>query len=133
MIQICFPVFLWYFSETYGYGSANKSISLYSVRAITEKERIKNMDNVTGNCTSTKANITVKAVFDGNQSGQQAFMKLIQRQYRISGSDIQNNNIDNARYNIDKTQYRDYTKGSEADVGGTTVGFAENGGQHDGF
>ena len=37
MIQICFPVFLWYFSETYGYGSANKSVSLYSVRAITEK------------------------------------------------------------------------------------------------
>ena len=36
MIQICFPVFLWYFSETYEYGSANKSISLYSVRAITE-------------------------------------------------------------------------------------------------
>ncbi len=36
MIQICFPVFLWHFSETYGYGSANKSISLYSVRAITE-------------------------------------------------------------------------------------------------
>ena len=91
------------------------------------------MDNVTGNCTSTKANITVKAVFDGNQSGQQAFMKLIRRKYRISGSDIQNNNIDNTRYNIDKTQYRDYTKDSEANVGGTTVGFAENGGQHDGF
>ena len=36
MIQICFPVFLWHFSETCGYGSANKSISLYSVRAITE-------------------------------------------------------------------------------------------------
>ena len=91
------------------------------------------MGNMTGNCTDTKKGITVKTVFDGNQSGQQAFMKLIQRQYRISGSDIQNNNIDNARYNIDKTQYTDYTKDSEANVGGTTVGFAENGGQHDGF
>ncbi len=37
MIQICFPVFLWHFSETCGYGIVNKSISLYSVRAITEK------------------------------------------------------------------------------------------------
>ncbi len=36
MIQICFPVFLRHFSETCGYGNANKSISLYSVRAITE-------------------------------------------------------------------------------------------------
>ena len=121
---------------------------MYSVRAITEKSVLVfifakdeggtggkgiNMGNMTGNCTDTKKGITVKTVFDGNQSRQQAFMKLIQRQYRISGSDIQNNNIDNARYNIDKTQYRDYTKGSEADVGGTTVGFAENGGQHDGF
>lgn len=24
MIQICFPVFLWHFSETYGYGSVNR-------------------------------------------------------------------------------------------------------------
>ncbi len=77
------------------------------------------MDNVTGNC----ANITVKTVFDGKKSGWQAFMKLIQRQYRINGTDTQN--ID-----IDKTQYEDYTKDSEANVGGTTVGFAENGGQH---
>ena len=91
------------------------------------------MDKKTGNCTDTKAGITVKEVFDGTQSGQQAFIRLIQRQYRISNLNIQNNNIDNTRYNIDKTQYRDYTKGSEADVGGTTVGFAENGGQHDGF
>ncbi len=63
------------------------------------------MDNVTGNCTSIKANITVKAIFDGKQSGEQAFMKLIRRKQRING----------------------------ADIGGTTVGFAENGGQHDGF
>ena len=48
------------------------------------------MDNVTGNCTSTKTNITVKAVFDGNQSGQQAFMKLIRRKYRTSGADAPN-------------------------------------------
>ena len=46
------------------------------------------MDNVTGNCTSAKADITVKTVFDGKQSGQQAFMKLIQRQYRVSGADM---------------------------------------------
>ena len=91
------------------------------------------MDNVTGNCTSTKANITVKAVFDGNQSGQQAFMKLIRRKHRTNGVDAQNNNIDKTEYSIDKTQYRDYTKNSGADVGGTTVSFAENGGQHDGF
>ena len=121
---------------------------MYSVRAITEKSVLVfifaedkggiggkeiNMGNITGNCTNTEAGITVKAVFDGTQSGQQAFMKLIQRQYRISGSDIRSNNVDNTRYNIDKTQYKDYTKGSEADVGGTTVGFADNGGQHDGF
>ena len=108
MIQICFPVFLWHFSETYGYGSANKSISLYSVRAITEKSVLVfifaedeggtggkeiNMGNMTGNCTDTKTGISVKTVFDGNQSGQQAFMKLIQRQYRISGSDINVNNL----------------------------------------
>ena len=91
------------------------------------------MDNVTGNCTGTKAGITVKTVFDGKQSGQQAFMKLIQRQYRISGADMQNTDIDKSAYSIDKTQYTDYTKDSEANVGGTTVGFAENGGQHDGF
>ena len=91
------------------------------------------MDNVTGNCTGTKVNITVKAVFDGNQSGQQAFMKLIRRKYRMSYTDVQNNLIDKTEYSIDKTQYRDYTKDSGADVGGTTVGFAENGGQHDGF
>ena len=97
------------------------------------KERIKIMDNVTGNCTDTKAGITVKTVFDGKQSGQQAFMKLIQRQYRISGVDIQNTYIDKSAHSIDKTQYTDYTKDSEANVGGTTVGFAENGGQHDGF
>lgn len=86
-----------------------------------------------GNCTDTKAGITVKAVFDGNQSGQQAFMKLIRRQYRINGAGTQNNNIDKTAYTIDKKQYMDYTKNSGADVGGTTVGFAENGGQHDGF
>ena len=91
------------------------------------------MDNVTGNCTSTKANITVKAVFDGNQSGEQAFMKLIRRNYRMSSTDTQNKDIDKTEYTIDKTQYMDYTKNSGADVGGTTVGFAENGGQHDGF
>ena len=91
------------------------------------------MDNVTGNCTSTKANITVKAVFDGNQSGQQVFMKLIRRNYRMSGIDTQNNSIDKTEYSIDKMQYTDYTKNSGADVGGTTAGFAENGGQHDGF
>ena len=90
------------------------------------------MGNMTGNCTDTKTGITVKTVFDGNQSGQQAFMKLIQRQYRICGSDIQNS-IDYSRYNVDKTQYTRYTKDGEANVGGTTVGFAENGGQHDGF
>ncbi len=91
------------------------------------------MDNVTGNCTGTKAGITVKTVFDGKQSGQQAFMKLIQRQYRISGADMQNTDIDKSAYSVGKTQYADYTKDSEANVGGTTVGFAENGGQHDGF
>ena len=91
------------------------------------------MDNVTGNCTSTKANITVKAVFDGNQSGQQAFMKLIRRKFCMSSTDEQNKDIDKTIYSIDKTQYKDYTKNSGADVGGTTVGFAENGGQHDGF
>ena len=36
-------------------------------------ERVKIMDKKTGNCTNTKAGITVKAVFDGTQSGQQAF------------------------------------------------------------
>ena len=91
------------------------------------------MDNVTDNCTSTKANITVKAVFDGNPSGQQAFMKLIRRKYHASGSDVQNNDVDKTAYSIGKTQHIDYTKNSGADVGGTTVGFAENGGQHDGF
>ena len=91
------------------------------------------MDNVTGNCTSTKANITVKSVFDGNQSEQQAFMKLIRRKYHTSGADAPNNDIDKTEYSIDKTQYIDYTKNSGADVGGTTVSFAENGGQHDGF
>ena len=84
------------------------------------------MGNMTGNCTDTKAGITVKIVFDGKQSGQQAFMKLIQRQYRISGADMQNTDIDKPAYSIDKTQYTDYTKDSEANVGGTTVGFAEN-------
>ena len=90
------------------------------------------MDNVTGNCTSTKANITVKAVFDGNQSGQQAFMKLIRRKYRTSETDAPNSDIDKTTYIIGKTQYADYTKNSGADIGGTTVGFAENGGQYDG-
>lgn len=120
---------------------------MYSVRAITEKSVLVfifaedeggtggkeiNMGNMTGNCTDTKTGITVKTVFDGNQSGQQAFMKLIKRQYRISGSDIQNS-IEYSRYNVDKTQYTRYTEDGEANVGGTTVGFAENGGQHDGF
>ncbi len=91
------------------------------------------MGNMTGNCTDTKATITVKAVFDGNQSGQQACMKLIRRKYRTSEADAPNNNIDKTTYSIDKTQHTDYTKNSGADVGGTTVGFAENGGQHDGF
>lgn len=91
------------------------------------------MNNVTGNCTSAKEDITVKTVFDGKQSGQQAFMKLIQRQYRINGADTQDTDIDKSTYNIGKIQYTNYTKVSEANVGGTTVGFAENGGQHDGF
>ena len=88
---------------------------------------------MTGNCTDSKAAITVKAVFDGTQSGQQAFMQLIRRQYRISSLDKEVSGIDISKYSIDKTQYKDYTKDSEADVGGTTVCFAENGGQHDGF
>lgn len=54
---------------------------------------------------------------------------MIRRQYRISASDKEINNIGISKYNIDKTQYVDYTKDSEADVGGTTVCFAENGGQ----
>ena len=53
MIQICFSVFC-IFLEINGYGGANKSVFLYSVRAITEKERIENMGNMTGNCTYTK-------------------------------------------------------------------------------
>ena len=91
------------------------------------------MGNMTGNCTDTKKGITVKTVFDGNQSGQQAFMKLIQRKYRTSETDAPNSDIDKTTYVIDKTQYMDYTKNSGADIGGTTVGFAENGGQYDGF
>ena len=91
------------------------------------------MGNMTGNCTDTKAAITVKAVFDGNQSGQQAFMKLIRRQCRINGLDKEINDVDKTTHSIDKTQHKSYTKDSEAEVGGTTVGFAENGGQHDGF
>ena len=38
---------------------------------------------MTGNCTSAKAGITVKTVFDGKQSRQQAFMKLIQSNDQI--------------------------------------------------
>ena len=70
MIQICFPVFLWHFSETYGYMAV--PISPYPCTAsgqLRKMERIKIMDNVTGNCTSAKADITVKTVFDGKQSG----------------------------------------------------------------
>jgi len=93
----------------------------------------KDMGKMTDNCTDTKASITVKTVFDGTQSGQQAFMKLIRRQYHINGSEKEISNIDKTTYSIDKTQQKGYTKDSEADVGGTTVGFAENGGQHDGF
>ncbi len=91
------------------------------------------MDKMTGNCTDTKAAITVKTVFDGTQSGQHAFMQLIRRKYRINGEDKETSDIDISKHSIDKTQYRSYTKDSEADVGGTTVGFAENGGQYDGF
>ncbi len=91
------------------------------------------MGKMTDNCTDTKAAITVKAVFDGTQSGQQAFMERIRRQYRISGSGNGINDIGKTKHSIGKTQYKSYTKDSEADVGGTTVGFAENGGQHDGF
>lgn len=57
------------------------------------------MGNMTGNCIDTKAGITVKTIFDGKQSGQQAFMKLIQRQYRISGADMQNADIDKSTFN----------------------------------
>lgn len=91
------------------------------------------MDKMTGNCTDTKATITVKTVFDGTQSGRQAFMQLIRRKYRINGEDKETSDIDISKYSIDKTQYKGYAKDSEADVGGTTVDFAENGGQHDGF
>ena len=91
------------------------------------------MDNMTGNCTDTKANITVKSVFEGNQSGQQAFVNLIRSKHCIYETDLQNSNIDKTTYSIGKTQCKDYTKNSGADVGGTTFGFAENGGQHDGF
>ena len=47
------------------------SISPYPCTAsgqLQKMERIKIMDNVTGNCTDTKAGITVKTVFDGKQS-----------------------------------------------------------------
>ena len=91
------------------------------------------MGNITSNCSNEKVNIIVRVIFDGTQSGQQAFMQLIRRQYRTSSSDEETSGIDLLEYNIDKTQYTDYTKDSEADVGGTTVCFAENGGQHDGF
>ena len=82
---------------------------MYSVRAITEKSVLVfifaedeggtggkgiNMGNMTGNCTDTKKDITVKTVFDGNQSGQQAFMKLIRRKYRTSETDASNSDID---------------------------------------
>lgn len=62
------------------------------------------MNNVTGNCTNAKADITVKTVFDGKQSRQQAFIKLIQRQYHINGADTQKTDVDKPAYNIDKTQ-----------------------------
>ncbi len=48
MLQICFSVFCVILTVTFGYNNINKSVSLYRVRAITEKERIKNMDNVVG-------------------------------------------------------------------------------------
>ena len=47
-------------------------------------------------------------------------MKLIQRQYRINGADTQNTDIDKTTYNIDKTQYIDYTK----DRGNGLIGIA---------
>ena len=37
MVQICFPVFCAILQVTYECGNINKSVSLYSVRAITEK------------------------------------------------------------------------------------------------
>ncbi len=39
MIQVCFSVFCVILIVTCGYGSVNKSVSLYSVRAITEKRK----------------------------------------------------------------------------------------------
>ncbi len=88
------------------------SISPYPCTA--SGQLIKVMDNVIGNCTSIKANITVKAIFDGKQSGEQAFMKLIWRKKRTNGSDKEINNVGKTTYSIDKTQYKSYTKDSEA-------------------
>ncbi len=63
MIQICFPVFLWHFSETYGYMAV--PISPYPCTAsgqLRKMERIQIMDNVTGNYTSAKAVIVIDRI-----------------------------------------------------------------------
>ena len=44
MIQISFSAFCVILTVTCAYGNVNKSVSLYSVRIITESERIKIMN-----------------------------------------------------------------------------------------
>lgn len=62
MLQICFSVFCGISTVTRGYGSVNKSVSLYTLGELQNIERIKIIDNMTGNCTDTKADITVTVI-----------------------------------------------------------------------
>jgi len=71
----------------------NLYLSLFFENKVSIVRKEKDMGKMTDNCTDTKASITVKAVFDGTQSGLQAFMKLIRRQYHINGSDKEINDI----------------------------------------
>lgn len=80
-----------------------------------------------GNCAK-EAGISVKTVFDGRQTGRQAFLKLISRQYRLemAGRNGIDKNIDEKEQIIDKPQHRHYTVTSENNIaGGDRCGSAE--------
>jgi len=101
------------------------------------------------NCTKTK-DILVKAVFDGKQSGRQAFVNLISRQYQKEQEQkkklgMGNETVEKAggkgkktekiveetEQKIDKRQNRGYTVSCERKQGSSDSGFAENGGYYE--
>ena len=75
--------------------------------------------------------VTVRTVFDGTQTSRQAFVRLIRRKYERENENEnpKKNSVEKGKSGVDISIAEAYNRSCEAEAGGKTNGFAEDGGQ----